>query len=84
MSFRDQIETAATSNVNCAQWIHIFNLLIIVFAIVGAPFTLFASLFALLAVPFNSAAAAIANNTHRQKELTHLHLLLLADYHRLD
>lgn len=84
MTFRDDIEIASKSTVNCAGWIHTFNVFIIVFALLGAPFTLFTSLFALLAVPFNSAAAAIANNTHRQKELARLHLVLLADLHDLN
>jgi hypothetical protein len=53
-------------------------------SVFAAPFTLFVSLFGLLAVPFNSALASIAVNTCRQKELTKLHLLLLADFHNLD
>jgi len=84
MTFRDDISEASNSTISSAGWIHLFNALVIVFAVIGAPFTMFASLFALLAVPFNSALAAIANNTHRQQRLTKLHLMLLADRFDLD
>ena len=84
MTFREDIHEASTSTVSSASWIHTFNALVILFAIIGIPFTMFASLFALLAVPFNSALAAIANNTHRQQRLTRLHLMLLADRYELD
>lgn len=84
MSFRDDISIANNATASCAGWIHLFNVLIIVFAVLGAPFTMFASLFALLAVPFNSAVAVVASNSSRQAELTRLHLALLADIHGLD
>jgi hypothetical protein len=38
----------------------------------------------LLAVPFNSALAALANNSARQTELSKIHLMLLADKYDLD
>jgi len=81
MTFHDRVNTAAKATVGCASWIHGFNVLIIIVAVVASPFTLFTSLLALLAVPFNAAAARIVENTHQQKELTKLHLLLLADLH---
>lgn len=84
MTFREDLQAASTSTLTSSGWIHTVNVLIIAFSLLAAPFTMFASLFCLLAVPFNSAAAAIAVNTHRQKELTKLHLMLLADLHDLD
>jgi hypothetical protein len=84
MSFRDDIATASNATINSAGWIHFFNGAIILFAIIGAPFTMFTSLLTLLAIPFNSALAAIAVNGRRQTELSRLHLMLLADLHNLD
>ena len=84
MTFREDINQISRESPSCAAWIHFFNFLVIAFAIVGAPFTLFASLFALLAVPFNSALASIATSTYRQRKLTKLHLMLLADKYDLD
>jgi hypothetical protein len=84
MTFRQDIDKASSATLTSSGFIHLCNLLIILFAVIGAPFTMFTSLFALLAVPFNSALAAIAVNTCRQKELTKLHLMLLADLHDLD
>jgi len=84
MTFREDLKHISGDSPSCAAWIHFFNFLVIAFAIVGAPFTLFASLFALLAVPFNSALASIATSTYRQRKLTKLHLILLADKYDLD
>ncbi len=83
MSFRTDVETAASRSVTSAAWIHAFNLVIILIAVIGIPSAAFASLFALLAVLFNSALASIATNAARQKELTKIHLMLLADRYDL-
>ena len=84
MTFRQDIDKASNASVNSARWIQSFNGVIFLFAILGAPFTMFASLFSLLAIPFNAALAEMVNNSSRQTELTKLHLLLLADKHGLD
>jgi hypothetical protein len=84
MSFRDNVSKASNLTINSAGWIHICNVLIILVAVLGIPFTMFGSLFALLAVPFNSALAALANNSARQTELSKIHLMLLADKYDLD
>ena len=84
MTFRQDIDKASNETLTSSRFIHLCNLLIILFAVIGAPFTMFSSLFALLVVPFNSALAAISANTHRQKELTKVHLMMLADLHGLN
>ena len=74
-----EIETAATAELNSTRIIHRCNKVIMALAVVGIPFSMGGSLFALLAIPFNSALAAITTNTYRQKELTKLHLLALVN-----
>lgn len=83
MDFKDDVLLAAKATTSGADWIKVFNAFIVVICVISAPFTLFGSLIGLLAVPFNSALASIANNTYRQKELTKIHLLMLADLHGL-
>jgi len=84
MTFREDVSKASKLSISSAGWIHACNVLIILAAVLGIPFTMFGSLFALLAVPFDSALAAIATNSARQTELTKIHLMLLADQHNLN
>jgi len=82
-NFRDDVASAALATTSGGDWIKVFNAFTIAVSLIAAPFTFGSSLLALLAVPFNSALASIANNTYRQKELTKIHLMMLADLHGL-
>ena len=63
----------------CAGWIHACNVLVILVSVVGAPFTAFASLLFLFAVPFNAALASIATSCAQQRDLSRFQLILLAE-----
>ena len=79
MTFREAIERASRIKSDADWWISLFCMLTAAVAVLAAPFTMFTSLFLLLAIPMTAAFGACATNTRRTSEMVKLHLMYLAD-----
>ena len=76
-SVEEWITRVTNRRPDCAIWIDVFNLIVIVLSLLLAPFTAFTSLFFLLLVPFDAALASIAASNFQQRNLLKLHLCLV-------
>ena len=81
--FYADLDRILKSQSPSAGWIHFFNGLSILLAILAAPFTFGASLFALLVIPWNSALATIATETYRTRSLMEMQVMMTHDLNNM-
>lgn len=77
--FYADLDRVLKSRPSSAGWIHFYNFVIMVAAVLAAPFTLGLSLLSLLLIPWNSALASIVTETYRTRSLLEMQVMLTYD-----
>ena len=81
--FYADLDRILKSQPPSAGWIHFFNGLSILVALLAAPFTFGASLLGLLVIPWNSALATIATETYRTRSLMEMQVMMTHDLNNM-
>ncbi len=79
LTFKEKVSKASRITAGCSWWITAFNLVLLLVALIAAPFTLCATLLLVPLIPLFEALGSIASDQECQTQLMRLHLELLAD-----